>query len=281
MARPTSTLPSAAASGSTVNYRSRKPSDHLGAQLVASGGDYQFRRVFGFLDTGIFTSFGTKAWISASRSVNNWFANDFGRIDKNQYNAKIYQPIGDNGDFISIAGNYNVNRNNFAGSVPLRTDGSTTYSTTLVGGVPTLTATGTRTVGTGSGNRFPLGFDELPYKVPLCNTSPARAGLADSANACGTSYDERYNPSNTGSVRINSRFTLAPGLVLTVDPSFQYVKANGGGTVTGLESGGTLSGNRAPGVPFYGVLNTGTNTGNTGSPCRLWLLHRRRSERRR
>ena len=46
-------------------------------------------------------------------------------------------------------------------------------------------------------------------------------------------FDERFNPSNTGNVRISSRFTLADGLVLTVDPSYQYVKANGGGTVVG------------------------------------------------
>src|SRR5690606_1225523 len=30
-------------------------------------------------------------------------------------------------------------------------------------------------------------------------------------------------------------FTLSDGLILTVDPSFQYVKANGGGTTTGNE----------------------------------------------
>mgnify|MGYP006198898649 CR=1 FL=1 len=42
-----------------------------------------------------------------------------GKIDKQQYNAKIYQPIGADGDFISISGHYNQNRNNFFGSVRL------------------------------------------------------------------------------------------------------------------------------------------------------------------
>ena len=46
--------------------------------------------------------------------------NNFGKIRKAQYNARIYQPIGSNGDFISISANYNVNRNNFFGSAPLR-----------------------------------------------------------------------------------------------------------------------------------------------------------------
>ena len=66
-------------------------------------------------------------------------------------------------------------------------------------------------------------------------------------------FEERYNPSNTGNIRINSRFTLADGLVLTVDPSFQYVKANGGGTVIGqrrhcatsTRAGGTATANTA------------------------------------
>ena len=35
-------------------------------------------------------------------------------------------------------------------------------------------------------------------------------------------------PSNTGNVRGQSRFTLTDGLVLTVDPTFQYVLADGG-----------------------------------------------------
>ena len=35
-----------------------------------------------------------------------------GKIDKWQFNGKIYQPIGSNGDFVSIAGHYNQNRNN-------------------------------------------------------------------------------------------------------------------------------------------------------------------------
>lgn len=238
--------PTAAASGSTVNYRTIMPTDKFGARLQGSVGDYNFFRVFGLINTGEFTKFGTKAWISASHAENNVVFNDFGRIRKAQYNARIYQPIGSNGDFISIAANYNVNRNNFFGSAPLR------YDTTNV-------ATGaTRTPGTGSGNRFPFNRDELPYSVPLCQVKQGTFGVADSTNSCGTSFDERYNPSNTGNIRISSRFTLAPGLVLTVEPSFQYVKANGGGTVTGIEGNGyTQTANATRGAittPLYGYI---------------------------
>ncbi len=238
--------PTAAASGSTVNYRTILPTDKFGARLQGSIGDYNFFRVFGLINTGEFTKFGTKAWFSASHAENNVVFNDFGKIRKAQYNARIYQPIGSNGDFISISANYNVNRNNFFGSAPLR------YDTTNV-------ATGaTRTPGTGSGNRFPFNRDELPYSVPLCQVVQGTAGVTDGTNSCGTSFDERYNPSNTGNIRISSRFTLAPGLVLTVEPSFQYVKANGGGTVTGIEGNGyTQTANATRGAittPLYGYI---------------------------
>ena len=50
--------PTAAASGSTVNYRTRKPGEDFGVKLVGSAGDFEFFRVFGMVDTGEFTSLG-------------------------------------------------------------------------------------------------------------------------------------------------------------------------------------------------------------------------------
>jgi iron complex outermembrane recepter protein len=241
--------PTASASGSTVNYRTMNPSETLGARLSASLGEFNFRRVFGMINTGNLTSFGTRAWFSASTATNNNVFNNYGKIAKQQYNGKIYQPIGDNGDFISIGGHYNQNRNNFFGSVPLRID---TVQSPTNGAV--------RVVGTGSGNRFPTTAAERFYDVPICATAVGVTGVANTANSCGTLFDYRFNPSNTGNIRINSRFTIAPGLVLSVDPSFQYVKANGGGTSTAREglraytSGGVTS--NIPGYfggsPFVG-----------------------------
>ena len=222
--------PSAAASGSTVNYRTIVPTDKFGARFLGSVGDYNYFRVFGVINTGEFTSLGTKAWVSASSANNNWFVNDFGKINKSQFNARLYQPLGSNGDFLSIAGNYNVNRNNFGGSAPLRVD------TTILNSAGV--STGVRTPGTVSAvNRFPISRDELPYHVARCTVNTGNAGVADTDTntGCGTSFDERYNPSNTGNVRFGSKFTLAQGLVLTVDASYQYVKANGGGAVQARE----------------------------------------------
>lgn len=216
--------PTAAASGGTVNYRSMNGSDDFKVTMVGAAGEYNMFRLFGLVETGVFTPFGTKAWFSASTTGNNVPYNGFGKIDKQQYNAKVYQPIGSNGDFVSVAGHWNANRNNFFGSLPLRLD--TTQS-------PTNSAP--RVAGSGSSNRFPITKDERFYSLAPCTVAAARPGVADTANTCGTLFDYRYNPSNTGNIRINSKFTLADGLVLTVDPSYQYVKANGGGTATASE----------------------------------------------
>lgn len=210
--------PTAAATGSTINYRTRNPSDDFGVNLMGSAGRFDYMRIFGVVDTGVFTPWGTKAFFSASRATNDAIFGKYGKIDKSQYNAKVYQPIGDAGDFISVAGHYNQNRNNFFGSSPLRVD-----------------TTGGRVAGTDSANRFPLTKDERFFTVPRCTVSPARAGLADAANSCGALFDYRLNPSNTGNVRVNSKFTLSDKLTLTVDPSYQYVKANGGGTLIASE----------------------------------------------
>ena len=251
--------PTASASGSTVNYRSVNPTDQFGVRLVGSAGDYKFFRIFGQVNTGTLTSFGTKAWLAASKATNNVVFNDFGKINKQQFNAKIYQPLRDNGDFIAISGHYNENRNNFFGSAPLRNDTNIYSNATGTGTAfvaPVLAVGAVRTVGTGSTNRFPYNRDELPYTVPRGQLVPGGAGT-QVPNTIGTSYDERYNPSNTGNIRINSRYTILPKLVLSVDAGFEYTSANGGGTVTGRETGYTQTATATRGAittPLYGFV---------------------------
>lgn len=254
--------PTASATGSTINFRTRLPYQDFAARVQGSygvfdGGD--FFRMFGVIDTGAFGPWGTRAFGSASMATNNAVYGNRGVIYKQQYNGRIYQPIGNNGDFISIAGHYNQNRNNFFGSLPLRQD--------LVQ-CPGVNAacTPTRFVGPNSNQRYPLNADERDYTVARCHVDLPQSGVADAPNICGTVFEERFNPSNTGNIRINSRFTLADGLVLTIDPSFQYVKANGGGTATGREglrdlnpAGGTASPTACLTTP-----NSATNTCRTG-----------------
>jgi iron complex outermembrane receptor protein len=237
--------PTASAAGGTVNYRTIMPREELGGTVSASYGDFDFHRVFGLLETGNLTSFGTRGFVSASKATNDNPFNNYGKVDKQQYNAKIYQPLGSGGDFISIAGHYNQNRNNFFGSLPLRND------TTRVIGTGATARTVPRIVGGLAQNRFPANADERRYNINYrCLVDVAQAGVADAPapstgpngaadpngdyGSCGTEFDRRYNPSNTGNIRLASRFTAGP-LTFTVDPSYQYVKANGGGTVTGNE----------------------------------------------
>ncbi|HEX8381035.1 MAG TPA: TonB-dependent receptor [Allosphingosinicella sp.] len=240
--------PTASAAGGTVNYRTIVPREEMGAMVSASIGEYDFHRVFGMIETGNFTPWRTRAFFTASKSSNDNPFNNYGNIEKQQYNAKIHQPIGTRGDFVSIAGHYNQNRNNSGSSAPLRWD-----TTRVIGTAPNQT-TVPRIVGTLAQNRFPMNNDERRYSLNYpCLTDIAQPGVADAPApsripngfintpdpngdyaSCGTEFDRRYNPSNTGNIRLASRLSFG-AFTLTVDPSYQYVKANGGGTVTGNE----------------------------------------------
>ena len=236
--------PTASAVGGTVNYRTINPSTDFGGRFVGSVGDWHMWRVFGLINTGEIGPWGTRMFLSASRTKNNVPYNGYGKISKRQFNGKIYQPVGSNGDFVSLAGNYNENRNNFFGSLPLRTDLTQAANDSRP-----------RNVGPNNQNRYPTNRDERFYHINYpCTTATPHAGVRDSVAgpafdvaACGTEFDRRYNPSNTGNVRGSSRFTLTDGLVLTVDPSYQYVKANGGGTVN-AEEGAVRDVNPAGGI---------------------------------
>lgn len=244
--------PTAAASGSTVNYRTRLPHEDFGVQMVGSVGDYEFFRIFGVVDTGAFTSFGTRAFLSASTTSNHSPFNERARVHKEQYNARIYQPIGDNGDFISVAGHFNKGRNNFQGSVPLRID--------------TAAATGSRVVGPNSNNRFPITTDEREYTVAPCTTTvAARPGLVDSASSCGSIFDERLNPGDTGNIRVASKWTLSDRLTFYFDPSYQYVKANGGGTAVAQEGRRDVN-------PAGGTANCATTPNGAQVSCQVGYI---------
>ena len=237
--------PTASAAGGTVNLRTKRPDRDFGAMMSISGGQFNFMRGFFKLETGDLTEGGIRAFVSGSTALNDNPFNNYGRVEKQQYNAKLYIPLAGD-DFISISGHYNQNRNNFFGSLPLRTD---LTRTATIGGVAT---TVPRIVGPLSQNRYPTNADEREYLINYgCAMNLGSNGVADAPAAsrrpdgtadvngdyasCGTEFDRRYNPSNTGNIRVNMRFSLAPNVVLTLDPSYQYVKANGGGTVTGNE----------------------------------------------
>ncbi len=251
--------PTASASGGTVNYLTRKPSDELGGLAVLAAGEDDFYRGFVMLDTGEFTSFGTKAFFAASRTVNDKFKGP-GKISKKQFNAGIYQPLGEGGDFIYLKAHYNQNRNNFYRNVSLTEmrlltgrpglvdasgftqvqenalfgfDNLATCNRTLVGG----TGVGVLGVQNDNGGTGPNGTGA---------NAPSVAGNAANnvlnTSSCSNFFGVRINPSNTGNVRLNSRYTLSDKLTLTVDGAYQYVLANGGGSSTIAENSLILRG---------------------------------------
>lgn len=64
---------------------------------------------------------------------------------------------------------------------------------------------------------------------------------------------ENINPSNTGNLRIMSSWDLSDEITLTVDPSYQFVLANGGGAANWAETDAQLRGNTtAAGVDLNG-----------------------------
>ncbi|WP_294123477.1 Plug domain-containing protein, partial [Sphingomonas sp.] len=241
--------PTASAAGGTVNFRSLIPTSKAGVLLDGAVGTFDFRRYFAMVNSGEITSAGTRLWIAGSRNTYDHWRGD-GEIDKWQVNARIYQPLGSGGDFISLAGHYNQNRNNNYNN-PTLTD---LRSITAIGSsiIPTTIAHGADPVVVGDFSHdqwkdvnsivFPKNCSiggvivtRVPgaSDPPACTTSTEEpAGLQSQAltNLLGT----QINPSNTGNIRGQSRFTLMDGLVLTVDPTYQYVLANGGSQTTRL-----------------------------------------------
>lgn len=202
--------PTASATGGTINYVTRRPATEFGGWLQGSLGDFDYTRIMALVDTGEVGPWGTSAWFAVSHQEYDKFKG-FGDLKKTQYNARIYQPLGDNGDFVSLAGHYNVNKNfNYNGPNLATSTGS------LKSDVET--------------SPFGWGVDfDRTYTAPTF-----RKDVADYDSNGANFWGLRINPSNTGNIRGNSRFTLAEGLILTVDPSFSYTLANGGSGQTVL-----------------------------------------------
>ncbi len=270
--------PTASAAGGTINFRTLIPTNSPDVRVAASIGDFDYHRWFGLVQTGELTSFGTKAWASASFARNDKFKGP-GEIDKQQYNARIYQPLGKGGDFISIAGHYNENRNNFYRN-PSVTDlrSLTGFGNAEIAPNNTASADDPIKIGYHNDDQWDeiFNFENLDScnrtvpgpgiqndnggtgpngtgpNAPAINGSTANNPL--NSSSCSNYFNVRKNPSNTGNIRGQSRFTLSDSLILTVDPSYQYVLANGGGSTTLAENSRRVRGANplSAGVDFNG-----------------------------
>jgi iron complex outermembrane receptor protein len=208
--------PTASATGGTVNYVTKNPEDEMGVSSVLSIGDDNYRRYYVRLDSGEVGPLGTTSFITYSNTAYDYFIEGKAKIDKEQINAQIFQPIGDNGDYVRLMAHYNQNRNNFFFN----------YTVTEA--------------------QFNAGFKPTRDQFRLNST---------------------INPSNTGNIRIQGKFTLSPNLILTVDPSVQYVLANGGGSSNTSETDGRFGpsgldinrdGDTLDTVNLYSPSNTNT-----------------------
>nr|WP_305959632.1 TonB-dependent receptor [Aurantiacibacter sp. 219JJ12-13]MDP5263048.1 TonB-dependent receptor [Aurantiacibacter sp. 219JJ12-13] len=228
--------PTASAAGGTINIRTREPSDFAAVTATASYGqvlasnaqDTDYYRGFVMVDTGDMTGNGLKAFASASYTTYGVPYNPYGEVDKTQFNARIWQDIGNDGDFISLTGHWNENVNNFAGSEDL--ENLLLFGEDNV--PPALAAEGFDA----KESRFEVYrfSGEFPCTVPGNvliggGGDPDESERYDDRDGCGAAFYRRYNPSRTGNIRANSLFTLSDSLTFALDASYQYVKANGGG----------------------------------------------------
>ncbi len=208
--------PTASATGGTVAYRTKRPTDDFSSEVVLSAGDFDYQRAFLRVDTGEWGGTGIKAFLAGSYQSYDKFKGP-GDLEKKQVNAVIRKEF-ENGNFISFAAHYNENRNAFY-----------------------------RTASQASFEQFGRDYDNLE----ACTRDDPTNGVRDDENrnnvvvpppgvsandilanpsSCTNYYGVRINPSNTGNIRIQSLWNLGENLKLTFDPSYQYVLANGGGT---------------------------------------------------
>ena len=219
--------PTASATGGTVAYRTKRPTDDFSSELVLSAGDHNYQRGFLRVDTGEWSDWGTTAFLAASYQSYDKFKGP-GDLEKKQVNAVIRQDF-ESGNFISVGLHYNENRNAF-----YRTASQASFDNygrdydnlaSCTRDEPTF-----QTAAPGDNENFtPAPPNPLP-PTPLFPDNLTYPG------SCTNYYGVRINPSNTGNVRIQSLWNLGDNLRLTFDPSYQYVLANGGGTTPILET---------------------------------------------
>ena len=228
--------PTASAIGGTINYTTLRTTPEFGGWLQGSVGDFAFKRLMGLIQTGEIGPWGTSAWIAYSYQDYDKYKG-FGQLQKNQFNAKIYQPLGDNGDFVALSGHYNENRNNSFLGPNLRT---------ATGSLPDQVVDPT--------NPFGWNVDLNRTYTPITSTAATGGDIDVDAAANSAFWALRINPSNTGNIRGQSKIHLMDNLIFTFDPSFQYVLANGGTqNATFSERDALLRGTTGAAAPTIGI----------------------------
>ena len=229
--------PTASATGGTVAYKTKRPTDDFSGEAVLSTGSEAYWRGLVRMDTGEWGESGIRSWIAASYQIYDKFKGP-GDLRKTQFNAVVRKDF-ENDDFISIGFHYNKNRNDF-----YRTTSNANFEAygrnydnidTCTRDAPTAAAIDN------DGFLPPTGTPQPPPPVPLFADNPIYPG------SCSNYFGLRINPSDTGNIRMQSLWHLTDNVMLTFDPSWQYTLANGGGTSTIVEAFGQTADVRAVG----------------------------------
>lgn len=199
--------PTASAIGGTVNIVSKTPSVTPGATVEVSGGSYDYRRVYGEIDTGAFGPTGLRSYVGVNY-VDSDKTKGKGDIERWGVDGRFYQPL-NGSDFLSVAYTYASDRTYF-------------YQSSSLAQIA----------------QFGRSIDyNTQWAVPVATGAPPTYGtIPGSASAPGFEQgsDSNFwklhpNPVDFGDIRGQSRFDLSHGVTLTVDPYFFYTLANGGG----------------------------------------------------
>ena len=253
--------PTASAVGGVIGITTSKPTDNMAALVDLSAGSFNQKRGFVRLDTGTFGPWDTKAFFAGSFQDYDKFKGA-GDEQKKQINGFIYQDMGSVG-FMSLGFHFNQNRNFFYNNVSFLPVLPGTAG--LAVSAPTVGLDAKGNYGPGVVGGLGLAADEdptcTPYKTgALTYTTPVAGGIdlggtssGGTTGNCTGFFRLRINPSDTGNIRAASLFRLTDTLSLTVDPSFQYVLANGGGVTVVSEKDRRLIGTSgAAGVDLNG-----------------------------
>jgi iron complex outermembrane receptor protein len=243
--------PTAAAIGGIINYVSARPYEEAGVTFNSSIGEFNYGRVFFRADSGAFGPWGTTAYVTASRTEYDKFKGP-GELGKTQLNGRLYQDLGD-GNFASVSAHYNRNRNNF-------------YNNFI--NLATYNAGGPFLENDQACFR-PAGVNGTIQNESTGSTFVRSDGTIGTGS-CSNYHGLRINPSDTANIRGNFSYGLTDSLRITIDPSFQYVMANGGGFTLVQERDDRLDRNNLnnAGACLAGSnLNGGLDLNGDGDSC--------------
>jgi len=230
--------PTASATGGTVAYKTKRPTDDFSGEAVLSGGEEGYKRGLLRVDTGQWGESGITSWFAASYQKYDKFKGP-GDLEKRQFNAEFRKDF-ENGDFVTLGMHYNRNRNDFYRTA---SDASFVAYGRDYDNIDTCTrdAPTTNVIDNDGFTPNTTTTPNPPPPAPLHTDNPLYPG------SCTNYFGLRINPSDTGNIRMQSLWHITDNVIFTFDPSWQYTLANGGGSSTIVESFGQTADVRAVG----------------------------------